>query len=265
MAVQLQDLENGVLSNTQQSQLVNFGGPPPWANATNPQLNQGIVDYAVNRAYQRLMSDLADIEIYTYQTVFSSTANTINYNFPLNVGDPNMQRVMRVFYQPIGQSWTLEFAPGARLVSWTRFQAYAGDGYLRPFTYDIIPQFASITPNRKTLSFFPGCANAGDTITVQYVPVLTPGTSVPPLVAETDAIVLPDECEEAIIYWATSLCWPKLREFGAMREYQQMYAAEVERLRETLSQRSKGDTQRFVDREESLWNSMPIGGLTYLP
>ena len=68
-----------------------------------------------------------------------------------------------------------------------------------------------------------------------------------------------------IIYWATALCWPKLREMQAAQTYQQMYNAEAARVRETLGPRSRGDTFRIRDAELGLAESYPIGGALALP
>src|SRR5580704_73456 len=284
MALALQDLENSTLWNLQQSELVNFGGAPLWSQATNPAISQSAIDFMINRAYARVMSDLADTQLVLTTITFPSIAQTSDY--PLSaisaagvwnsskwnnalwgpaLPSPAVQRVTRVKYNPIGQPWTEDFEGGVRLVSWQQFNRYCGFGYLRPFTYNIIPDFCAVTPDRNKLAFFPGTASSGDTITVEFVPELTPGTSFPPLVNATDVLQLPDPASDLVILWATSLCWPKLREMGAAQEYQKMYGGELLRVRDQLSQRSLGDTQRFRDAEEGLALSYPIGGVLSLP
>lgn len=259
--MQLQDTENWVLWNTQQSELVNFGSVPNWASANNPQLPRSAVDAAINRAYIRLLQDLADLEIATVTTTKASVAQQSDYTLPLNAADPAVQRICRVYYQPVGQSYTQELEPGVRLVSWKKFQSLNGAGYLRPFTYGTIPDFVAVSPDRKKLSFYPGTANAGDTITIEYVPYVTAGSSVPLLVAETDTPILPDSCDDAMVYLATSYCWPKLQpaDFGPMNEWLGLYARELARLREMLSQRSRGDFQQITDAALELYYSNPQG------
>ena len=282
--MQLQDIENEVLFNLQQSELVNFGGMPNYAAATNPAIAQPALLFQVNRAYQRVMTDLADCEITLAYYQLTSQANLSDYPLPPGgpnivnyynptspipdldlTAVPNVMRVSRVLYHPVGQVWTQGQEGGIRLVSWRQFMGYSAFGYLRPFTFNIIPDYVTITPNRKILSFFPGTASDGDTITVEYVPYLTADTTFQPLAQPDDAPILPDEAHDMIVYWATALCWPKLREMGAAQQYQQMYAQEALRVRDMLGPRSRGDTFRIRDTELGLAESYPIGGALVLP
>lgn len=282
--MQLQDIENDVLFNLQQSELVNFGGTPLYEVATNPAIAQTALLFQINRAYMRVMADLADCEIALAYYQLTSQANLSDYPLPpggpgivnyynptspipnINLStSPLVMRVSRVLYNPVGQVWTQGQEGGIRLVSWRQFMGYCAFGYLRPFTFNIIPDYVTITPNRQILAFFPGTASNGDTITVEYVPYLTPGTDFPPLVAPTDAPNIPDEATDMLVYWATSLCWPKLREMGAAAEYQKMYAQEMMRVRDMLGPRSRGDTFRIRDTELGLAESYPIGGALVLP
>jgi len=266
------DLENWTLLNLQQSELVNFGSSPNWTQATNPAITQQACDAAINRAYLRVVSDLADLELYLYTVRFQSVAQTSDYNLAslfsavTPTPAPKLQRLSRLFYNPAGQSWTQEFEPGVRMVSWTTFQRYTAAGYLRPFTYNIIPDYCSITPDRCTLSFFPGSADVGDNITMQYVPVPTAGTAVPLLVNETDMpLATPEEADDLIVLWSTSLLWPKLREMQARADFAKQYQVELMRVRDQLAQRSRGDTLRIRDEMEGLISSYPVGGALSLP
>lgn len=279
----LNDLENSVLFNLQQSELVNFGGAPNYSQAINPGIDQRALIFQINRAYQRVFVDLSDCEIELAHLTFESIANLSDYPMPpggyidnyYNPTSPvpnvdlskhaRVQRVGRILYNPVGQPWTQDMAAGIRLVSWRQFMGYCAFGYLRPFTFNIIPDFATVTPNRKILSFFPGTASNGDKITIEYVPYLTPSTPFPPLVNGGDQPVLPDEAENMVIFWATALCWPKLREMQAAAEYEQKYAAEMLRVREQLGPRSRGDTFRIRDNQLGLAESYPIGGALALP
>lgn len=281
--MQLQDLENAVLWNLQQSELVNFGSVPNYAGATNPAIDQNSLIFQINRAYMRVYADLSDCEIALAYFTLSSVANSSDYPLPpggvipniynpsqtipnINLSAyPKVQRVSRILYNPVGQPWTQSHEGGIRLVSWRQFLGYSAFGYLRPFTYNVIPDYCTITPNRQILSFFPGTASNGDQITVEYVPYLTTGTQWPPLVNPTDSPVLPDEAEDMIVYWATALCWPKLREMQAAADYTQRYAMEMQRVRDMLGPRSRGDTFRIQDSEMGLAESYPIGGALSLP
>jgi hypothetical protein len=279
----LNDLENSVLFNLQQSELVNFGGAPNYSTAINPAIDQSALIFMINRAYQRVFVDLSDCEIELAHLTFRSIANLSDYALPPggqidnyynpsspvpNVDlskHPNCQRVSRILYHPHGQPWTQDMAGGIRLVSWRQFMGYCAFGYLRPFTFNIIPDFATVTPNRKILSFFPGTASDGDHITIEYVPYLTKDTPFPPLADGSDEPILPNEAENMVIFWATALCWPKLREMQAASEYEQKYAAEMLRVREQLGPRSRGDTFRIRDTSLGLAESYPVGGALALP
>jgi len=281
--MELQDLENSVLFNLQQSELVNFGSTPNYASATNPAISKAALDFQINRAYMRVYSDLSDCEIALAYFSILSVANSSDYPLPpggsfpniynpsqpLPVIDlsafPNVQRISRILYNPVGQPWTQGMEGGIRLVSWRQFMGVSAFGYMRPFTYNIIPDYCTVTPNRKILSFFPGTASAGDTITVEYVPYLTAGTSWPPLANPTDVPRLPDAADDMITLWATALCWPKLREMQAQDVYMAKYFAEMERVRDMLGPRSRGDTFRIRDNELGLAESYPIGGALALP
>lgn len=279
----LSDIQNAVLFNLQQSELVNFGSDPLWATATNPPIDHKAMTFQINRAYTRVYVDLADCEIELANATFQSIANhsdyplppgtaTHNYTNPTQkitpityVKAPTCMRLMHVYYNPVGQPWTQDMEGGIRLVSWGQFMRFSSFGYLRPFTYNIIPDFCAVTPDRKFISFFPGTASTGDTVTIEYVPELTDATPFAPLQQALDTPVLPAESQDMLIMWATSLCWPKLREMQAAAEYQQLYKAEMTRVREQLGPRSKGDTFRFSRAEDGLWQSYPIGGALSLP
>lgn len=282
--MQLQDIANDVLFNLQQSELLNFGGPPNYAQATNPAIDQDALIFQINRAYERVMTDLADCEISLAYYQLTSQANCSDYPLPPGgsgivnyynptspVPDidlsayPNVMRLSRVLYNPAGQVWTQAQEGGIRLVSWRQFMGYCAFGYLRPFTFNVIPDFVTVTPNRQILAFFPGTASNGDTITLEYVPHLTKGTSFPPLADWTDEPILPHEADDMLVMWATSLCWPKLREMGAMQQYAQLYGGEAQRVRDMLGPRSRGDTFRIRDTTLGLAESYPIGGALVLP
>lgn len=283
MQLQLQDIQNAVLFNLQQSEAINFGGPPNWAASTNPGITQNALTFWINRAYERTMVDLSDCEIELAYFTMTSTAQMSDYPLPPggvinNYANPsqsipninlstyaNIQRVSRVFYTPVGQPWTQEHEGGVRLLSWSQFQRHCAFGYLRPFTFNVIPDYCAVQPNRKVISFFPGTASNGDTITLEYVPELTPGTNFPPLVALTDMPMLPGEAEMMLVYKTTAFCWPKLREMQAAQTYDQMYEHEKMRVRDMLGPRSRGDTFRLDRAEDAVVLSYPMGGAIALP
>lgn len=332
--MQLQDIENECLMVLQQPQ-ANAGGAPAWGAYTNAPFNQASVDYAINRGYLRLDSDLGDLELVSYTTSFPSSLNTSAYNIPplvpaistmigtavastgvnttvtpvsmsgIVIGQgliidnglvtqetiyptaatgttftatfyylhtstatvkaiaaPSIRVVQRVYYSPLGQSYTREQVPGVSLIPWQDFQRYVGSGYYRQNAFGTEPMACSITPDRKQLVFYPGASAVGDTISIVYQPIPTANSAVPLLVNETDVpFGLPDDTHQAIVYWALTILWAKAREFGAVGEYKQLYDLEVQRIKTNYMRRSAGDSMRFTDRGE-LYNG-PYGALAY--
>ncbi len=261
----LQDLENALLAEMQQPG-VNFGGAPTWSALNNPAFNQGVVDYAINQAYKRVMRDLQNTEVYSYAITFNSTANTSQYPIPSSGGtsQPAIAMVQRVFYAPSGLGYTYEFEPGIRFLSWPEFQAFTGEGYLRPYSFGVQPDVCAVTPDRKNIAFYPGSANAGDTITVNYMPIPTPGAvAVATLVAETDAAVLPDDASDAMLFAALMRLWPKAREFGAVKVYKDLYDAEIAKLRDQYTRASAGFGMRLRDKSDVMGGTYPMGPMSF--
>ena len=242
----LSDLENEVLAMMQQPAL-NFGGAPNFAALTNPQYNQATIDHYINRGYARLLSDLADTEIVEYTATFLSTALTNFY--PLNppasyLGSkpPAVRILNRVSYQPLGLPYAVEFEAGSRLVDHGEFSRYSGQGYLIPYSYSAtVPDIVSISPDRKLLEFFPGSGQTGDIITIKYAPMWTAASDVGPLVAGTDVPYFPEDCHDAIVFYALSQLWIKAREMATAQYYRQQYDAETARLITQYQRRSRGD------------------------
>ena len=309
--MQLQDIENVVLYNLQQSELVNFGTAPNWAAAVNPAIPKAALDFFINRAYMRVIQDLSDFELALYRFVFPSQSQISDYPLPplsppgeaitgssilanatTGVGPaanplvwgsgvwgqatwgsfptaPGVQRITRIIYSPVGQQWAQDYEGGVRLVSWAEFNRRTGFGYLRPFTYGIMPDFASVQPQRNVLSFFPGSANPYDTIGVEYIPKLTPNSDWPPLLNETDTPNMPEETHDLICIEATRLQWIKLREIGMMEYYAKLYLGtpekryedgELWRVGNALKDRSKGDTLCIRDANDGIALSYLVGG-----
>lgn len=301
--VNLNDLENEVLFNTQQSELINYGGAPNWAKSTNPYLTQAAVDFQINRAYRRVIQDLADIQLALYRLVLYSLKNVSDYALPPNTlpqytslgssflgslqlnappgagstgvwGEgqwgsmvwssppaPRVQRITRVIYSPAGQPWSQDMEGNIRLVSWQEFMRRCAFGYLRPFTFGIIPDYCAVTPDRQMLSFFPGTATQGDAIGIEYVPELTPNSAWDELDQPTDTPQLPEETHDLIVLWATHLIWFKLREFGAADYFKTLYhgppqergsGGELGRIINVLKDRSSGDTLAIRDANDGL-------------
>ena len=259
----LAQMENDVLSTLQQTALVNFAGAPNWAAATNPEFDQATVDYRLNEGYLKVVRDVSDIDVAMYEASFLSTAQTYSYPLPPAVasGNPNppMAEMRRLFYSPQGFPFTLEHEPGIRMLPWKEFQRYTASGYLQPASFGPYPEVCSITPDRKHLYFYPGSANAGDTIQIQYSCVPTPGTLAPLLVNESDTMIVPDDFAELVVIYALYKLWPKARALTAAEAFLAQYQKQLDYIRAMWKRRHGADQQRFTDVNLDRQTSGPWG------
>lgn len=272
------DFENDVLGILQQSAMLNFGGPPNWQNGIvagqNPQFPQSMVDYQINRGYVNVMAAFSDLELGLYECQFTTTANTLSYPIPpqgavapvliWDVGswdqqvwgpvnpsvlpNPPIHRLARLFYAPQGLNYNLEFEPGVRMVPWKEFQRFTSSGYLENASFGTQPEICSVSPDRQTIWFYPGTANAGDVVTLLYIPIPTAGTQVPLLVSPTDTpMFLPDDIHDLITYYAASKLLPRARDAAGAAYYGDLYVKEMARLQQDYFRSSGANRQRFTD------------------
>src|SRR5215469_5277281 len=159
----LQDLENACLIYLQQ-QGANPGGAPTWSALTNPQFNQATVDWAINRAYERLLGDVAQLELAANSITVSSVSGNFFYTATPPAGQPLVSRFNRIFYAPVGLNYTYEYRPGFLFIDWTEFQKMTDFGYLLQTgaSTATLPTYWSLYPDRSKLVCYPGTANAGD-------------------------------------------------------------------------------------------------------
>ncbi len=191
-------------------------------------------------------------------------------NFPHASGEvlrgivyPTVRQVRRFYYAPQGLLYSQEYVPGGDLIGWNEFQRYTGKGYLTPFSYATAPGKAAVTPNRQFLAVFSAPGQSGDGILIDYAPLPTAGADVvPTLVAETDVPVVPDDCCEAIVFWALSRLWMRERQAGASMAYMQLYMQEIERIRTEYRKASAGDSMRFQSKWVGVGTLGSIGGLS---
>jgi hypothetical protein len=273
--MQLQDFENSCLGPLQQSAMINFGGAPNWtAGVTGnqqPQFPQSMIDFQINRAYIDLMQAFSECELGFYQTTFLSVANALKYPLPpppeniqLNwdsglwdedywapapiLVQPPIHRLAQLYYAPQNLMYNLEFEPGIRMIPWKEFQRYTAAGYLEQYSFGTQPEVCSVEPSRQFLWFYPGTANAGDVITINYIPIPTAGSQVPLMVAETDSpLILPDDVQELIPYYALWKLLPRARDASGAAFYQKFYLNEIERLKNNYLRSSGANRLRFTD------------------
>lgn len=283
--MQLQDFENSCLGPLQQSAMINFGGAPLWtAGITGnqqPQFPQSMIDFQINRGYIDLMREFADVMVGFFSTQITSQAGTLQYAIPptaqslvglWNIGvwninvwapapvtpNPPCQKLVQVYYAPQGLQYNLEFEPGIRMLPWKEFQRYTSAGYLEAYSFGPQPEICSLDPSRKFLWFYPGTANTGDIITLNYIPIPTAGTQVPLLVNETDEpLILPDDVQELIPYYALWKLLPRARDAAGAAFYKQFYTEECNRIKDQYIQSTGANRMRFTDAAEDRASSGP--------
>lgn len=263
-------MSNAVLTETQQpgAAFVVGGNPasttgPTWSSLNNPQISQGLTEFYINQGYKQLMGDIKDIQLSPVSFTLNSAVNTAVYPIPPS-SYAAVAQVSRVWYQPFGLPYNREFRPGTEFVSWDIFQEITGQGYLLPYAFGTQPLYVTVDPTRKNLYFYPGSARVGDTITVEYAPLPTYGaTGCPTLVAATDSPITPDDTHWAILYFAFSRVWLRLREMELSQNYYRpknprnpsdpggLYQQEIDRIKADYMKLTAGDSIRitpFVDK-----------------
>jgi hypothetical protein len=171
-----------------------------------------------------------------------------------------IRMVRRVFYQSLGQIFRLELEPGARLISWQEFNRRTGAGYTFPFNFSTWPNWCSVSPKRDNLFFSGGPSQYGDTITVEYCPIITSNAAIPSsnwgyLVNSTDIPLLPEDLQDAIWKYAVSLLQPSAREYGTGELYGKQYLDDVQRAKDNYARDSAGDALIMRPAEDAVMTS----------
>jgi hypothetical protein len=154
--------------------------------------------------------------------------------------------VRRVYYQSKGQLFRLELEPGARMISWEEFNRRTGAGYTFPFNFSTWPNWCAVSPKRDMLYFSGGPSQYGDTITVDYAPIITQNTSIPAsnwgfLVNGTDIPLLPEDVQDLIWMYAVSLLQPNAREVATGKLYRELYKEDLQNAKDNYTRDSAGD------------------------
>jgi hypothetical protein len=258
----LQDAENECLLLLQQPGS-NPGGAPAWP--TNVPLTQVVVDFAINRGYERVLRDLNEYEIADVTFTISTTANVFKYNIVAGGGGGGLgskapvSMVHRIFYAPVGLNYTYEYKPGYGFISWDEYQKITNQGYdQNTSSMSTLPSFCTIDNLRQNLYFYPGSSNSSDTITVCYAGLPQGTTTIPILAAETDVPILPLDCHQAIVYYACWLLWMRIREAGESNVFKQMYDQEIAAITRAYNAAHRGDITRF---DLGSWFSSPFPAL----
>lgn len=171
-----------------------------------------------------------------------------------------IRMVRRVFYQSLGQLFRLELEPGARLISWEEMNRKTGAGYTFPFNFTTWPEWCSISPKRDHLYFSGGPSEYGDTITVEYAPIITQNNSIPAsnwgyLVNATDIPLLPEDVQDCIWEWAVSMLQPNAREIATGKLYRELYKEDLQTAKDNYGRDSAGDALIMRPASDALMTS----------
>jgi hypothetical protein len=171
-----------------------------------------------------------------------------------------IRMVRRVYYQALGQLFRLELEPGARLISWQEMNRRTGAGYTYPFNFSTWPSWCAVDPKRANLYFSGGPSEYGDTITVEYCPIITQNSNIPAsnwgyLVNTTDIPLLPEDCQDALWMGAAAFLNPNAREYGNGELYTKKYQSEVQRIKDNYTRDSAGDALIMRPAEDAVMTS----------
>src|SRR5271166_1297604 len=247
----LSDMENRILIELQQNPVSTTVplGAPNWAGLTNPQFNQGVVDFAINQGYRKVMSLVANLELAQASFTINAVPNQFYYTFnPPPAGNPVVAKFKRGQYTPTGLNYTYEYFRGMDFMSWNEFLDLTGNlyGLQTGAASGTLPAAFTIVPGNKQIAIYPAGLLATDTLTFIYAPLPTPSAAqCPTLVNETDTIVLPYEYEEAICQWALYLLWTKARVFELRQAAYQAFRSEMGDGFTNHMMLSPGDTNGF--------------------
>lgn len=220
----LGEMENTILAETQQPGVDFAAGAPDWAALNSPTLSQGLIDAFINQGYTKVFEDTEDIEPYLVTASQASvaypanpaTGNTTGWTYPIvpvqNPILPQCVKVAQIGYAPQGLVYTQWYERAVDFLSYDEWLAQTGYGYMQAFSTSTLPSKVCVSNDRQNILIYPASANAGDTIFTQYVPRPTANAKyVPTLVAEGDATVLGGSADMAIVCFALSRVWNKLR------------------------------------------------------
>lgn len=251
----LGEFENLILTTLQQPGADYANGAPDWQNLNLPQYSQGLVDFCINEGYRQAMAALWEFQLTIVSFTITSTVRTNSYPIPPTGYSP-ISHVVRVFYQANGLPYNWEFRPGTGFISWDEFQqTWTGQGYLDPYSYATQPYVCTIDPLLKNVFFYPGSQNAGDTITIDYIPNVSDNSSdigAPALGASTTTPLLPIDTHMAIFYFAMHLLWARARESQESQRYLALYEKAINDAKVKYGRKFNGDNVRIVPQVDYL-------------
>lgn len=242
-------MENTILAETQQPGVDFSQGFPDWTQLNSPVLSEGLIDAFVNQGYVKVFEDTEDLEPYLVTASQLSvaypanpaTGNTTGWQYPILPAAggpwPDCIKVAQIGYGPKGLVYTQWYERGVDFLSYDEWLARTGYGYMQAFSTSTLPSKVCVDDDRTHIDIYPASANAGDTIFTKYVPRPTAGANfVPTLVAAADKTVLGGSADLAIVSFALSRVWNKLRapsmalsELSKYRAYLKDYRANYRR------------------------------------
>lgn len=217
-------MENTILSETQQPGVDFVQGFPDWTQLNSPVISQGLIDAFLNQGYVKVFEDTEDLEPYLVTASQLSvaypanpgTGNTVGWTYPIIPATggpwPDCIKVAQIGYAPQGLVYTQWYERAVDFLGYQEWIAATGYGYMQAFSTSTLPAKVAVSDDRRNIVIYPASASAGDTLFVKYVPRPTAGANfVPTLVNEADKTVLGGSADLAIVSFALSRIWNKLR------------------------------------------------------
>lgn len=251
------EMENTILAETQQPGVDFAQGYPDWTALNNPVLSQGLIDAFLNQGYGKVFEDCEDIEPYLVTASQLSvafpgnpaTGNTTGWQYPIIPATggpwPDCIKVAQIGYAPQGLVYTQWYERAVDFLGYQEWLALTGYGYGQAFSSATLPSKVAVADDRQHIVIFPASAQAGDTIFTKYVPRPTAGANfVPTLVAHGDKTVLGGSADLAIVSFALSRIWNKLRSPSMALSELSKYKAHLKDYRANLRRTSHASDLR---------------------
>lgn len=254
----LGEMENTILAELQQPGVDFTSAAPNWGSLNIPNISQALVDAFINQGYKKLIEDTADIELALVQVSFPSvalpaapaTGNTTGWLYPIvpvaNPVYPACYMVAQIGYAPQGLVYTQWYERGIDFVSHQDFMEASGYGYMQAFSSATLPSKVAVDDTRQNIELYPAAAQAGDTIFVKYVPIPTAAAQLcPTLVAAADKPIVPDgSAHDAIVSFALSRLWLRLRNSSMAMQEMQKYRLFLRELKQNFRRTSNASNMR---------------------
>lgn len=266
----LGDLSNLVLIELQQSgaQFATGGATAPgpnWAGVQNPQYSQGLVEFAVNEGYKKMMGDIEMLELALIDYTFLDHDDV---HLPVPAGADRVARV------PGSLAYRAHLLPSVRLAVYARVPAGDRACVVGEVPARHGPGLSFAVQLRYAADLGDGGSAAPEHLLLsrqcekrrhRHGPVFTDSLAVyrwsrtdglPDSRELTDTPITPYDTHMAIFYYAMHLLWIRAREADQAKVSRAMYDAEIKLIKDKYTKITHADTITV----EPFMDSLAIGG-----